>query len=294
MKEARAKILLAHQLGRQVLASLTGGGGIEPLPPVGSARAIAAVEDELPLPDEVAPRIRLARHRVACRLCPLDRLPELGRAEWLMGLALNDLLQATNPDLVGVLGRDRPRRLIEMAHQMLDAAGAPATIGEALARHGTFSRLGEVRRIDTTVSWWVGSATFRGQHPPARLSVWPELRRVRSQEEAVNLAAMPPAEAAWRDEWLACLARLYAASPLTDLAAVTRTAPTFQWTGASLGLTRSPLGRRLALRAVERSAEPRRAVGALAEAARDVGTGPARNHAEGFAAELESILHART
>ena len=48
-------------------------------------------------------------------------------------------------------------------------AAVCARLDEALARHATFSRIFALTRIDTTVTWWVGSETFHGEPPPARL-----------------------------------------------------------------------------------------------------------------------------
>ncbi len=286
MNSARASLRLIDELARQVLAPLVMGGRLTPLPPVGSARALAAVECDPSLPDDIAIEIATRRGRTVRRLFPVDHLPGLAPAEWLLGFALNDLLQATNPDLAGWLGRERPQRLIEMSHRMLDAAGAPASIADALGRHATLARLASLTRIDTTVSWWVGSETFRGQVPPARLTAWPELRRVRRQERVIDLCDMPPPDAPWRRDWIECLARLYAASPLTDLAGVGRSAPAFAWTGASFGLTRVPMVRCLACRAIERHAELRHAADTLREAASQVAPSAARAHAEQFAAEI--------
>jgi len=288
MNAAREAVQLADRLCRRVLAPLLRGGSVEPLPPIGSARALAASEFDLPLPDDLAQLIGDLRIREARTLYPVDCLPPIGRAEWLMAFALNDLLQATNPRLVGVLGRDRPRRLIEMADRMLDAAGSPQTVVDALGRHATFSRIFELTRIDTTVSWWVGSELFQGRRPPARLTAWPELRRVRRHQEPIRLADMPPPSALWRTTWLECMAKLYSASPLTDLAWIGRVQPAFRWTGALCGFTRNPVGRRLALRAIERTTDRPRAVANLAAAARRVEPEEARAHAEAFAAELSS------
>ena len=289
MKTARDAVQLADRLCRRVLAPLLQGGQVQPLSPIGSARALAAIQFDLPPPDDLAQLLGDLRIREARRLCPVDCLPDIGRAEWLMGFALNDLLQATNPRLVGTFGRDRPRRLIEMADRMLDAAGSPDTVVDALGRHATFSRIVELTRIDTTVSWWVGSELFQGRLPPARLTAWPELRRVRRHQEQVRLVDMPPPDAQWRTTWLECMAKLYSASPLTDLSQVDRPQPAFRWTGGLCGFTRNPVGRRLALRAVGRTTDRPRAVATLLAAARHVESEAARAHADAFAAEVDSI-----
>jgi hypothetical protein len=204
MRTARDAVQLADRLCRRVLAPLLQGGRVQPLSPIGSARALAAIQFDLPPPDDLA-------------------------------------------QLLGDL------------------------------------------RIDTTVSWWVGSELFQGRRPPARLTAWPELRRVRRHQEQVRLVDMPPPDAPWRTTWLECMAKLYSASPLTDLSQVDRAQPAFRWTGGLCGFTRNPVGRRLALRAVGRTTDRPRAVATLLAAARYVESEAARAHADAFAAEVDSI-----
>lgn len=246
--------LAAAALGR-VLLPLVEGGELRPLPPIGSRRAAEAAR----LADfsgEAANEIQWRRLRVARRLCAVDRLPAPSGSEWLLVFALNDLLQATNPDLVGVFGRDRPARLIQMALELIELAGAPRTIGEAIGRHATFSRLLELVRIDTHVSWWVGSETFRGAEPPPRLLTWSRVRRVRRERREVPLLAMVADAESWSEAWRGAVARLLAASPLTDVIHAARSVPDFCWTGASLSLLRAAPGRTLMRRAALRGAQP--------------------------------------
>jgi hypothetical protein len=222
----------------QLLLPLVVGGELRPIPPIGAKRAVEHARVAATLRDfsgESANEIQWQRLRVARRYCPIDRLPAPGYGEWLLAFALNDLLQATNPDLTSVWGRDRPQKLVELALEIVGRAGPPRTLGEALARHATFSRALELVRIDTHVSWWVGSRSFRGAHPPGRLLSWKSVRRVRTEREEVGVGAMA-AEEPWAEGWRQALARWLAASPLTDLATATRQAPEFVWTGASLGL----------------------------------------------------------
>jgi hypothetical protein len=234
-----------------VLLPLVTGGELRPIEPIGPKRAAEQADVAAALGDfsgESANEIQWQRLRVARRYCPIDRLSPPGRGEWLLAFALNDLLQATNPDLPGVFGRDRPQKLVALALEIVALAGPPRSVGEALARHATFSRALELVRIDTHVAWWVGSRSFRGAHPPTRLLSWQSVRRVRQSHEDVPLASMAPPDAGWAEVWREALARWIAASPLTDLATATRSAPEFVWTGALLGLLASPPGRTLARR----------------------------------------------
>ncbi|MBI3203523.1 MAG: hypothetical protein HYZ29_18440 [Myxococcales bacterium] len=255
---------LVAELASRVLLPLMAGGELRPLPPIGHARAVAVAEHgafaQTALDEARARRIRVAR-----RLCAVDVLPDPTAAEWLMLCALNDLLQSTNPTLVGVFGADRPQRLLEMAHATVHLAGAPKTIGEALSRHTTFCRLLEVVRVDTHVSFWVGRRVFRGAQPPKRLLRWRGVRRVSERHESVRLAEMTPATPTATPEFESTLQALIAASPLTDLATATRQLPVFRWSGAALSLVSSSAGRTLAVRALERISAQKALVKALSD-----------------------------
>lgn len=242
---------LVAELSSRVLGPLLAGGPLHPLPPIGHERALE-VAGHGAFATSALDEARARRLRIARRLCAVDALPDPGPGEWLMLCALNDLLQATNPSLLGPFGADRPARLLAGAQAMLTAARTPSTVGEALARHATFARLLEVVRLDTHVSFWVGRRVFRGSKPPKRLTRWRSVRRVSEREETVRLAEMAPANPEATVSFESTLAMLVAASPLTDLASAARDLPPFSWTGAALSLVSTPAGRVLALRCLER------------------------------------------
>lgn len=242
----------AEDLADGVLLPLLVGGRLEPLPPIGEARAVALAEVPPSIVGDSESPIAEARLSVLRRLCPIDDLAEFDSSEWLILCALNDLLQATNPTLAGVFGQDNPRLLTEMAEAVLARVGNPPNIRRALMRHSLFSRVLEIERVDTEVSWWVGSRTFRGAEPPSRLVSWRSVRRVQTEETRVPLADLPP-EQPWSDAWSRALRHLVAASPLTDLCHLGRRSPPFVITGGALGLLKTHAGRMLALRAIERA-----------------------------------------
>jgi len=282
------------QVAERVLLPLLAGGPLHPLPPIGATRARAAAESAS-FATDVLGEVRVRRLRNARRLCAADALGDPGPAEWLMACALNDLLQSTNPSLLGPFASDRPAKLLAMVDDMLAAAGPPRTIGEALGRHATFSRLLELVRIDTHLSFWVGRQVYRGVKPPRRVTRWRKVRRVSEREERVALTEMLPANPVATPLFESALRMLLAASPLTDLANAAREAPKFAWTGAALSLVATPPGRTLALRVLERTRAPRAAHKALSELPDAVRRGVTPEAAQaGFAvAELLANLEQR-
>ncbi|GMV15679.1 MAG: hypothetical protein HS104_25990 [Polyangiaceae bacterium] len=242
--------LVAELTGR-VLVPMLAGGALRPLPPIGHARA-RAVAEHGGFAASVLDEARARRLRLARRFCPVDALPDPGPGEWMMLCALNDLLQATNPTLLGPFGSERPQKLLEMAQATLLVAGPPRSVGEALCRHATFSRLLEIVRLDTHVSFWVGRRVYKGAKPPKRLTRWRSVRRVSEREESVRLPEMTPANPAATPLFEQVLASLLAASPLTDLCTATRELPPFRWTGAALSLVSVPAGRTLVARGLDR------------------------------------------
>lgn len=253
---------LVASVAEHVLVPLIAGGSLKPVPPIGEAPALAALEHAAQAGTALG-EARARRLRVARRLCPLDALGDPGPGEWLMLFALNDLLQSMNATLLGPFGSERPRKLLEMAQRTIERAGAPANVGEALSRHATFSRLLQIVRVDTEVSWWVGRRVFRGALPPRRLLTWRSVRRVTQRETTLSMAEMGPAVDSAQPMFEAGLRSLLAASPLTDIANAGRSALPFRWTGAALALVSTPTGRMLALRALERSPSRKSALAAL-------------------------------
>ncbi len=171
---------------------------------------------------------------------------------------------------------------------LCDRIPPPRDVAAALDRHATFARALEIVRTDSTVSWWTGSARFRGEPPPARLLAWRELRRVRVDARKVAIAEMPAGVAAvLPDEYAEVLALWLSRSPLTDIATAPRaSSPTFAWSASTLSLIASAPGRTLAFRALARQPlEP--AVLAIQRAAAWVPPAyeEARKLAETFAAE---------
>ncbi|HEY6723362.1 MAG TPA: hypothetical protein VI197_04995 [Polyangiaceae bacterium] len=276
---------LARSLTERLLLPLMQGAEVRLVEPVGEARAVELGKalSGARLFDEVE-ELRL---RAARRWVPVDELGDIAADEWLLVAALNDLLQLTNP----ALGRVRPRRtrarLAHLIERVIERAGPPRSVIAAVSRHALFSRVVELSRIDTQVSWWTGSDKFVGQAPPERLLHWPRLRKVRRRAEHVCLAQMADESAG---EFAGLLDRWLAATPLTTLGTSQRSGVPFGWTGSALALTSTPGGRRVALRVLLSTADVPAALkelGHAAELLRPIDAG-AFDHARAFVAEAEA------
>jgi hypothetical protein len=277
-----------EDLAQGVLGPLVLGGPVHPVRPLGGPLGLRIGVGRGIADADLASRVDVARVRRARLLAPVDTLPELDAASFAMLAGLNDLLQATNHNLAGPLTRGRHARLLANVCWLCERIPPPADVLSALARHATFARVLELARTDSTVSWWTGSARFRGEPPPARLLAWRELRRVQVDARQVPLAEMPlGAVGVPQDAYTEALALWLTRSPLTDLATATRKSPPFAWSASTLSLVAEGAGRLLALRALV--SEPEEAVtAALARATRAVPEAydEARQLATGFAEQV--------
>jgi hypothetical protein len=198
-------------------------------------------------------RIDVARVRRARLIAPIDTLPELDEHEWALAATLNDLLQVTNHELGGLFTKGRYMRLLRSIFDLCGQIPMPRDVGAALARHATFARVMELSRADTSVRWWTGSASFRGVPPPKRLLLWQNLRRVHVETQRVPLHEMCDGLPSMVAEgYTTALSGWLARSPLTDLASITRAAPLFAWSPATIALIAVPAGRMLAFRVLAR------------------------------------------
>lgn len=298
----RAGELLARVVGPLVL-----GGPLRPVRPLGPELGLELGQVQHGLDEQLWTQIDQVRLRRARRLVSVDGLPPRDGAELALAAGLNDLLQVTNEELSTFATRSRHAQLLEATERLCTGVPPAPDLYQAVARHGLLGRVLELRRTDTEVSWWTGSAVFRGQAPPDRLLRWPSLRRVRVERATVPLAEMAawapvPAEAYQR-----ALGTLLSASPLTDLATAARDQPGFCWTHHTLAVVATPAGQNLALRAFAHQ-EPSVAVWArtcvdtgsraadrLAQAAGVLPPGSAaRAAADGYVTLLREAVHAWT
>ncbi len=247
----------ADRVYRGILAPLVLGGAMSPGKPIGARVALAIGVERGNVDPDLASHVALGRIRCARELAPIDRVPDVSGAEWTLACALHDLLQATHPSFGSALrSRKTTTRLLSLVDTVCARTPPPDSVGDALSRHSWFSRVLEITRTDSTVSWWVGTSRFLGVDPPSRLTAWPELRRVHIDEARRTLTELPTHGGAVDlrlfdsslGEWLA-------KTPLTDLATCTRAAPRFRWRAESLGLLSTSNGRTLALRALAREPE---------------------------------------
>lgn len=272
---------VARELFEGVMAPLVLGGEVRPGHAIGARQALALTQAAGAQAVDTAlfDRVQRARIRRARRLLPVDALDPATDAEWALCAAWHDTLQAANPTFDGTLRRSMATRILDLAIATLDQVPAPATAGEALSRHTWFARAMELRRTDTSVSWWSGSRTYRGAPPPLRLQAWPGIRRVSVIERRTRLVELTPL-AVDREQLTRAVSLLLDRSPLTAIAACTRTAPRFAWSGGSLALVATRAGCALALRALEALPEAEvdaalgRATRSLLELRRDL-AGPA-------------------
>ncbi|MFO0589173.1 MAG: hypothetical protein U0441_16675 [Polyangiaceae bacterium] len=280
------------ELVTAVLAPLVLGGRIDPVRPFGPRLGLAIGEGRKIADSELRSRLDVARVRVARLLAPVDTVADISPEDAALIAALNDLLQVSNLDLSGPFTRSRHAKLLEAATELARSVPAPRTIAEALSRHTVTARALEAIRTDTIVSWWTGSASFRGKPPPSRLLAWRDLRRVREDAQKVALVDMgSDAPSLTADLWVDAIAVWLSRSPLTDLATAGRRAPAFKWSDTTLSLISTIPGRTLAFRALARQ-RPADVLAALDRAGTGVTGGPPelQSLVTGFAQEVAAGL----
>ena len=281
-----AALVSAQALAEQVLLPLIEGGTLRPLEPIGPVQALEfASAESLAVTGGAMDAVRAHRIRAARRLASVDAIGDLSKGEWLLTCALNDLVQTTNPSLVGWFDKDRPRKLMELVRGQVQQAGAPRQASEELSPDATFGRILTLGRVDTTVSWWVGSETFRGIEPPPRLLRWRGVRRVRTQQQRVSIGEMAPEGFDGRG-YEDVLGMFLRANPLTDLQTAARKRCAFAWSGGSLALIGTTVGRNLARRAIVRAENFELTLEALTRANAQVEHTPARELVERFYEDL--------
>ena len=87
-------------------------------------------------------------------------------------------------DVWSVTDRQR-RRIVDTALAMVSQ---PLTRdrNRVLGRHALLHNIFKLRRSDVLLTWWTGRARFQGQTPPARLTSWKAVRRVREDTTVVG------------------------------------------------------------------------------------------------------------
>ncbi len=249
---AEKLVAIADRLFRDFLAPLVLGGELRPGRPIGSKNALGLGPFSDVVDKELLGHVELARIRIARQLAPIDRLEAPTAAEWALGAALHDLVQSAHPELTGVFRGRAPSKLLELVGLTANDVGTPVNVGEALSRHTWFSRVLEITRIDTNVSFWVGKRSYLGIDPPSRLLAWPELRRVHIDKTPRTLVDLPTSGGhVASQEFETAMTAWLKKTPITDLATCARHAPAFAWSAETLGLISSRGGRTLALRALD-------------------------------------------
>ena len=242
---------IAERLFLGFIAPLVAGGEMHPGRPIGGRAALAIGRERTVTDIDRYAHVQLARIRCARKWAAIDRVEDLTESEWALAACLHDVVQSTHPSLSGLLHGKTPTRLLELVDLTLDRIPPPRNASEALSRHTLFSRIFEIERTDTTVSWWVGSSTFLGELPPERLTAWPELRRVNVVRTQRTLSELPAHGGAVRaDRFSDVMTKFLNKTPLTDLATMHRAERAFGWSKETLDLVASRAGRTLVTRAL--------------------------------------------
>lgn len=172
----------------------------------------------------------------------------LGGDELALAAGLHDALVLAHPDADGALVTDRMRRKIATTARILVSQPLTRVRARVLARHALLHNLFDLGRADRLVSWWTGRARFLGQRPPARLTAWPGVRRVREETTRAGfdeLLASP--------EVAPVTAALVRRSPLTHLLASHPAAPPLHWEDAAFLLRDPELARAIAYQVIDGS-----------------------------------------
>lgn len=177
-------------------------------------------------------------HDNLARIGPVGSADQLPFDAIALAAVWHNLLAMTHPEARASKGLRK--RVKTWSTAMLEWIDAPRTRAEVAYRHGVLGRLGELGRVDTTVTFWAGYATFLGVAPPSSLMAWPNLRRVREEKLRVDLfelvKGLEPASAEDMevDLYPAVRAAL-ALSPLTDVSLADRPAAVgFAWSPSTV------------------------------------------------------------
>jgi hypothetical protein len=277
-----------EELAHEVLAPLVLGGPMHAVRPFGGRLGLSlGIQREI-VDLDLRSRLDVARVRRARLLAPIDALPPLDEGDWAVLAAFNDLVQLTNQHLVTVFTRKNYARLLGNLRWLCERIPAPRDVLGAIARHATFCRALELVRTDSSVKWWTGSASFRGETPPTRLTAWKDLRRVEIDARRIPLSEMTLGlKGIAQDDFNDALSLWLTRTPLTDLAEAARKAPLFSWSASTLSLVATTPGRSLAFRALSRQPADRVAA-ALARANAQIPSSldEARELAIGFTSEV--------
>lgn len=254
----------AQLLYRRVLVPLVTGGPLHPLEPIGPDQAVRLASTGARIAETLEDGwVQVLRVRRTRMLLPVETIGAIDEPQWLLAVAVNDLLQASDPQINTLLAPRRADTLLDDVQLCLSLVPAPQTLGEALGRHATFGQVLQTQRCDTAVQWWCGSATFCGRAVPKRLTLWPNMRRVRTGEQLVDLAMMASHGGdELRARYRTAIRNVLQATPLTDLATAARAQPSFAWSETTLSLMLMPPARQLAARAIRMAAD-RTAVDAI-------------------------------
>ncbi len=186
-----------------------------------------------------------ARHAVLSTLVCRPPSFILEGDDLCLAAGLHDALFLVHPRAERWSVSDKQRRKIIDTALSLVSQPLSRNRTRVMARHALLSNVFRLSRRDVTVSWWTGRAKFQGQTPPARLTSWKGVRRVREDTAVVGfdeLLAVP--------DTAPVVATLLRRSPLTQLLDAPPGAPPLHWEDAVFLLRDAELARAIAYRLV--------------------------------------------
>lgn len=247
-----ARASLRDFLTRFVRPLVAGGelhvGGPIPLP------LVARWQAELGHASVEADAVDDARHAILASLVVRPPALVLEGEELALAAGLHNALFLVHPRAEQWSVSDRQRRKIIDTALALVSQPLTHDRTRVMARHALLHNVMGLTRNDITVSWWTGRARFQGQTPPARLTAWKGMRRVREDVTVVEfdeLLAVPDAAPT--------IATLLRRTPLTQLLDAHAGAPPLHWEDAVFILRDAELARAVSYRLVP-DAAPREQV----------------------------------
>jgi hypothetical protein len=99
--------------------------------------------------------------------------------------AIHELFACTHPQAQSFYARSHT--FCRAAEEVVRALPRTFDPGRCVTRHLIVARALSTTRTDVHVKWWTGHADFYGSEPPARLTAWPDLRRVHVDKETAPM-----------------------------------------------------------------------------------------------------------